>query len=131
MLAALIFELCHPFHLAHTSEAVQNPRQLRMRRNIALTIQKDILIVERQASRSIHTRIVHYCVSQAGKINWRRETMKIRDKHIYLIISRFSFGHINHRQHRPKIIADMQIVIRSYAGKNYILCHIPPVYPSN
>ena len=119
------FELSHPLHLAKPRKAIQDPRQLAVCRDAALTVQMNRLVVQRQSGSRINPGVVEDAVIQLTMINRRGEAVKIGDEQIDIVIGRAAFRHIDNRQNGPKIIANVNIVVGAHAGEDDGFTHSP------
>ena len=117
-LTALILKLRHSAHLAKSGEAVQDPRQLAVGWDAALTVQMNSLVVQRQSGGCINPGVIENAVIQLAVVNWRGKAVKIRDEQIDIKISRAALRHVDNRQNGAKIIANVNIVVGAHAGED-------------
>lgn len=119
------FELSHPLHLAKPRKAIQDPRQLAVRRDAALAVQMNRLVVQRQSRGRVNPGIAEDTVIQLAVVNWRGEAVKIGDKQIDVKIGRAALCHIDNRQNGTKIIANVNIVVGAHASEDDGFTHSP------
>ena len=73
--ARFILKLRHSAHLAKPGETVQNPRQLAVRRDAALAVQMNGLVIQRQPRRRINPGVTENALIQLAVVDWRGEAV--------------------------------------------------------
>ena len=87
-----------------------------MSRNIALAVDVDVRVIQRQAGSHKQFEVVHDLFVQLRMVDRRRKTVQIGHKQIDLVVVGMVFCHVDEGQQRPEVVADVQIVVGAEAG---------------
>jgi hypothetical protein len=105
MIAFFIFKLNHALHLADICKTVENPRHFAMGRYVTLAIKKSVWVVDIEPGSDEIFDILQGVRVQRMVVNWRREAVQIRHKHVDLVLTRVALLHCHHRNERAQIVS--------------------------
>ena len=108
----LVLELRHARKLAHVGEAVQNPRQLRVRGNLTLEVNDVLLRIEAAGEENRHR--AQTGLAQLRRVLPNRQRVQIHDgiQAVVFVLKQFKIAQ------RADIIAQRQIARGLNAGEN-------------
>jgi hypothetical protein len=97
--------------------------------HVALAVDMDVLVVQWQTGSRKQLYVVQNLRLQLAVVNRRRKAVQIRYEQIDLIVAGVVFGHVNKRQKRAEVIANMKIIIGSQTSQNYGFAHLIRIIP--